>query len=75
MHLLFPLFFSYFNNVQTKVGCSIGSLNINIQKKVNSSNRNGKWNVMNMSNGKHLFYVEEGFWRQKIYAHIYKPEK
>ena len=44
-------------------------------KKVNSSNRNGKWNVMNMSNGKHLFYVEEGSWRQKIYAHIYKPEK
>ena len=42
-------------------------------KIVNSSNRSiwdGKWNVIDVSSGKHLPYVEEGSWPQEIYVHF-----
>ena len=45
---------------------------------VNSSNkniRNGRWNVINASSGKHLSYVEEGSWRQEIYVPILQAKK
>ena len=73
INLLLPLFFFKFNNLQAKRGSSTGSLKI-----VNSSNRNFqnvKWNVINLSSGKHFSYVEERSWRQEIYVHILKLKK